>query len=76
MFDRGVRRGDPTRDEGAEELTNEERLAAELADLTGVLELLYEEGIKLFGGDVAVAAKKAKVKKYMNYSRELGILHK
>lgn len=59
-----------------QELTNEERLAAELADLTGVLELLWDEGLKLTGEEEAIAAKKAKVKKFMDYSREQGCLHK
>lgn len=59
-----------------QELNNEQRLAAELADLTGVLELLWDEGLRLMGEEDAIAAKKAKVKKFMDYSRELGVLHK
>lgn len=59
-----------------QELTNEQRLAAELADLTATLELLWNEGLRLFTEEGAVNAKKAKVKKFMDYSRELGTLHK
>lgn len=62
--------------EPEQDLDNEQRLAAELADLTGVLELLWDEGLRLMGEDEAIANKKAKVRKFMDYSRELGVLHK
>lgn len=55
--------------------TNEERLADELDDLAGVLELLREKGLCLTDDEDAIAAKKVKVKKFMEYSRELGALH-
>lgn len=57
-------------------LTNEERLAYELADLTGTLELLGENGVKLFAGDIAIEAKKQKIARYMDYSREQGCLQR
>lgn len=57
-------------------LTNQERLAAELADLTGTIELLKDKGIRLPISDNAIEAKIEKVKKFMDYSRELGVLHK
>ncbi len=59
-----------------QELTNEERLAAEPADLTATLELLWDNGLQLFTEEGAINAKKAKVEKFMDYSREQGCLHK
>lgn len=56
--------------------TNQERLALELADLTGTIELLKDEGIRLPISGNAIEAKIVKVKKFMDYSRELGVLHK
>lgn len=59
-----------------QELTNEERLAAELADLTGVLEMLYEHKVQLIAEEGAIAAKKKKILKFMDYSRDQGCLHR
>lgn len=57
-------------------LSNRQRLAAELADLMGTIELLKEDGVRLPIPAAAIEAKFDKVKKYMDYSRELGVLHK
>lgn len=57
-------------------LTNQERLAAEFVDLLGVAALLIEEGVDLSTAYWAIEPKKDKVKKYMDYSRECGTLHK
>lgn len=58
-----------------QELTNEQRLAYELSDLIGTVDLLKEQGVRLgFSGD-AIERKQAKVRKFMDYSRELGVLH-
>jgi NTP pyrophosphatase (non-canonical NTP hydrolase) len=59
-----------------QELTNEQRLAAELDDLLGTLGLLAKEGIRLSSSNERVRAKILKVEKFMDYSRELGTLHK
>ena len=57
-------------------LTNEQRLAAELADLTGVLQLLGGENVNLTASAGAIEDKKVKVKKFMDYSHKLGTLHR
>lgn len=57
-------------------LTNEARLRIEVADVMAVLELLADEGVNLEPLNDMVIAKINKVSKYMNYSRELGVLHK
>lgn len=59
-----------------QELTNQQRLADELADLQGTIVLLHEEGVRLPYDSGAVGKKKAKVKRFMDYSRQLGVLHK
>lgn len=57
-------------------LTNEVRLRIEVADLMATLRLLQDEGMNLEPLDDMVHSKIAKVKKYMDYSREQGCLHK
>lgn len=59
-----------------QDLTNEERLAAELDDLLGTLSLLAEQGVHLSSSGERIRAKILKVEKLMDYSRELGVLHK
>lgn len=59
-----------------QELTNEQRLAAELDDLLGTLSLLAEEGVRLSSSGERIRAKILKVEKFMDYSRECGTLHK
>lgn len=59
-----------------QQLTNEERLAIELDDLTGTLELLAEHGVRLPPSSERVRAKILKVEKFMDYSRQLGTLHR
>jgi hypothetical protein len=61
-----------------EEATNRKRLTDEIWDLLGVYYILQDEGIlepldvdKL---NAHVSAKKKKIEKYLNVSRELGIL--
>lgn len=53
-----------------------EVLVAELNDLTAVVEMVQEVGVPLPGlGDrEAIEAKKAKVRRMMEYSRECGLL--
>ena len=57
-----------------QELTNEQRLAAELDDLLGTLSLLARSGVRLSSSGERVRAKVLKVEKFMDYSRELGAL--
>jgi hypothetical protein len=52
-------------------LTNRERLLAEIANLMGTLEAI---GLTEEIDRGAVEAKKEKIRKYMKYSEELGIL--
>lgn len=53
---------------------NAQMVMAEVNDLFGVLFMLWDEGILPGLDDVAIKAKRAKVEKYMAYSRKLGIL--
>lgn len=57
-----------------QELTNRRRLQDEVNDFYGVDQLLYEAGLSSGVEPGAVDAKKAKVRKYMLYSQNLGIL--
>jgi hypothetical protein len=59
-----------------QELDNQQRLEAEVSDLMGTLELLREEGIGLIGPSEAIQAKMSKVRKFMDYSRQQGALHR
>lgn len=59
-----------------QELTNLQRLATELADLMGTIELLKEHGIRFPISSFAIDTKVEKIKKFMDYSRELGALHR
>lgn len=56
--------------------TNREDLVKEVNDLLGTLELLQEQGVELPGlfDRGAIDAKKAKVERYLNYSRAQGRL--
>ena len=60
--------------------TNAEDIAAEIIDLTAVVEMLKEENVipSITGNDSAsfIKKKKEKVKKYMEYSKERGALHR
>lgn len=68
----------PNKDKNPLGLTNKQRLAQEYADLVATIEELEDEcGFHLFsGGDLAtlVEAKKERLRKYMAYSREKGLL--
>lgn len=56
--------------------SNAESLAAELNDLQGAVEMLIEWGVELPGlGDrEAIEAKKAKIRRHMNYALQCGTL--
>jgi NTP pyrophosphatase (non-canonical NTP hydrolase) len=55
--------------------TNAERLSHEMNDLIGVAQLLADEGALAVSADQdEVAAKRAKVEKFLRYSRECGTL--
>lgn len=55
--------------------TNKERLVEEYNDLVAVMEILKEEGYINGMDDIGLKYdKKNKIKKYMEYSKELGIL--
>lgn len=55
-------------------LTNAERIANELTDLFGVVEMLAERGVlRVISGD-AVLAKKRKVEHFIEYARQIGAL--
>lgn len=59
-----------------ESLTNEDRLLAELNDLLAVVEMLQADGIVravAFDRNL-IAEKKARVERYLEYSRECGTL--
>lgn len=60
-------------------LDNHDRLRDEIMDFVGTLVMLEEEGILSFEGvefdeNAAIDAKKAKVRKYMEYARKQGTL--
>jgi len=60
-----------------QELDNGTRLTAEVTDLLAVLELLYAEGVPVFGGTTQdLKAKKEKVLHFMEYARECGELER
>lgn len=60
--------------EPGQTLTNADRIAGELADLDGVLQMLTDSGaIPEICGD-AVRAKIAKVEKFLEYSETCGTL--
>lgn len=58
--------------------TNDQRLAGELNDLLAVVELIQDRGflndLRGPGAVAAITAKKSKVAKFMQYSRERGTL--
>lgn len=55
-------------------LTNAQRLSIELTDLYAVREMLLDQGLIPELDPVAITEKKAKVKKFMEYARELGTI--
>lgn len=56
-------------------ITNIEEVENEIDDLMGVIELLREEGIlRRPINPINVEKKKAKIKKYMEYARNVGAL--
>lgn len=65
-------------------LSNSQRLASEIIDLSAVLEALVDEGVELRAEGVdtpaalnaAIARKRAKIEMYMGASRNLGKLEK
>jgi NTP pyrophosphatase (non-canonical NTP hydrolase) len=62
-------------DEGRDiQVTNAERMRAEVNDLIAMIEMLEMEGIDLSPDYQARADKKAKVEKYLLYSAECGTL--
>ena len=58
-----------------QDLDNLERLNYELNDLIGVIEILNENGIVInINNRESIKLKKEKIIKYMEYSKEIGIL--
>ena len=61
-----------------QDLTNVERLLGEWTDLNAMMEMLQEEGVLVLpsAADMrpAIAAKKAKVEKFLRYSAQCGTL--
>lgn len=55
-------------------LTNSQRVTQEMQDLIAVFELLVEEDILPGLNLYKITEKKIKVEKYLQYSKELGIL--
>jgi hypothetical protein len=64
--------------QAGQEMTNATRIAAELRDLISVARILCEEGIldshAMTPGFGCVAAKRAKIERFMEISREQGVL--
>lgn len=56
--------------------TNAERLTFEMNDLLAVLDILREEGIRFegIGDEKAIEKKKAKLRRYMEYSATVGLV--
>ena len=57
-----------------QELTNVERLRLEFSDLMAICDMLFYEGINLSVEQSLIDAKQAKVEKFLEYSRSLGVL--
>ena len=55
--------------------TIHERIERELNDLYGAIELLSEYDIVFNPDEKQIAAKKEKIKKYMEYSKQIGKVH-
>lgn len=55
-------------------LTNAQRVMQEFADLVGAIEMLQERGLLPLVDPHAVEAKKMKVAKFLEYSRQQGTL--
>lgn len=56
------------------ELDNRLRLNCEWNDLLAVVELLKANGVELFRSDELIIAKKAKIRHFLKYSQELGVV--
>ena len=54
--------------------TNVERLQEEINDLMGAIEELQAAGVDIVFNVKAIERKKAKIRKFMDYSRECGCL--
>lgn len=66
-----IQQSDPT-----QTLTNAERIHQEFTDLMAVYSMLSAKGALPLGFDIsAMNAKKDKVQRYLDYSREQGTLH-
>jgi hypothetical protein len=55
-------------------LDNQQRLAEEVSDLHGTLELLREHGVGLIEPGDSIKRKMTKVREFMKYSQEQGTL--
>lgn len=54
--------------------SNRERITKEIADLIGVVEMLYDEGIIEHASEFDILEKKHKVDKFLKYSKSIGIV--
>jgi hypothetical protein len=54
--------------------TNADMISKELGDLIGIAEMLYDEGIIERPSLSVIMTKKARVEKYLNYSKSVGKL--
>ncbi len=57
-----------------QESSNAERIMIEFDDLCAVVQLCQERGVLPSSSPTRIAAKKAKVAKYMNYAKEQGTI--
>jgi hypothetical protein len=58
-----------------QELTNAERVVYEFNDLIALIEVLYDKALIPYEYDrKMIAAKKEKIKKFLQYSKECGTL--
>lgn len=56
-------------------ITNSERITKEIADITGILEMLYSEKIIERPMLYDILEKKKKIKSFLNYSKTVGTLN-
>lgn len=64
----------PDKARNPERLSNEERLNRESNDYIATMELLQSKGVRIFRDTELVGKKWVRLRKYMDYSRQQGLL--